>query len=148
MKAKTLYRISGIPVLADDSGLSVLCLDGAPGIYSARYGSSDVNGKLSDFDRNAYLLKKMEGSADRRAFFVCCLVLMLDEYRYFTVQETFPGIIAEEPRGTNAFGYDPVFYVSDRGKMLAELSPAVKNSISHRGKAGTVMAGLLSVLSK
>lgn len=148
LKAEALFAMANKPVLADDSGLSVPALNGAPGIYSARYGSSDNDIKLTDEVRNRYLLEKMNHISDRQAFFVCCLVLVLGPYRLFSVQETFAGYIADKPSGANGFGYDPVFYIKEKNKTLAELSPEEKNLISHRGRAGKVMAELLQVLNK
>ena len=139
LKAKTLYDTVRRPVLADDSGLSVAALDGAPGIYSARYGSTEEGVKRTDRERNEYLLntlKKQPGQPQKQAFFVACLVLICGDYRFFCVQETVEGEITHTPRGENGFGYDPVFYLPSYGKTTAELSPEEKNRISHRGKAG------------
>ncbi len=147
-KAKALFSQVKIPVIADDSGLCVPALGGEPGVYSARYGS-DGNAKLTDADRNIFLLKKMEGlteRSDRKAFFVCSIVLVLDCYRFYVCQETIEGEITFEPRGNCGFGYDPVFFVSKSGKTVAEMSPEEKNSISHRGKAGKAMASLIDRL--
>lgn len=128
------------PVLADDSGLSVHALDGAPGIYSSRYGAGPQDGeKLPADERNRYLLAKLNGVRDRHGFFVCCLVFVISEYRFYSVQETLEGEIARESRGDGGFGYDPVFYLSQFGKTVAELPEQKKHSLSHRGKAGKVM---------
>jgi XTP/dITP diphosphohydrolase len=136
IKAQALYKVVKRPVLADDSGISVPALGGEPGVYSARYGSQEGGKPLESPERNTYLLKKMENITDRRAFFVCSMVLMLDDYRIYTVQETFSGIIALSPSGIEGFGYDPLFYLEQYGKTVAELPAEVKNRISHRGKAG------------
>ena len=141
-KALALHKIVGLPVIADDSGLSVPALGGEPGIYSARYGS-EGNEKLSDSDRNNYLLEKMETVKDRRAFFVCSMVFLIDEYKFFTAQETVEGTITHKPAGENGFGYDPLFYIDQFKKTAAELSPEEKHSVSHRGKAGRVIAEII-----
>lgn len=142
-KARTLFELAGGPVLADDSGLSVAALNGEPGIYSSRYGMPEGGPELPADERNWYLLAKMEGIVDRRAFFVCCMVLILDEYRFFVAQETLPGTITESPAGTGGFGYDPVFFLSEYGKTVAEIDEAEKNRISHRGIAGRRIRAIL-----
>ena len=140
-KALHLYRLTNSPVLADDSGLEVVGLGGQPGIYSSRYGSQ--KGKLSDFQRNAYLLKRAASLDDRACFFVCCMVAVLEERRLLVVQETMPGLLALQPSGSGGFGYDPVVYLPDKGKTVAELSDEQKDAISHRGKAARRLAALL-----
>jgi XTP/dITP diphosphohydrolase len=140
-KALHLYQLIETPVLADDSGLEVAGLGGEPGIYSSRYGSVDV--KLSDFERNAYLLNRAATLGDRACYFVCCMVAVLGEKRFFVVQETFPGMLAAEPSGSGGFGYDPVVYLPEKGKTVAELSDEEKDAISHRGKAARRLAALL-----
>lgn len=144
IKAKALYGKAGIPTLADDSGLSVLALDGAPGIHSSRYGSLDGSKKLSDGDRNQLLLQVMKDKNERRCAFYCCLVFLYGEDRYLAVQETCPGILAQIPAGKGGFGYDPLVFLPELGKTVAELSPKEKNSVSHRGRAGRAMAALLN----
>jgi XTP/dITP diphosphohydrolase len=140
-KALHLYKLIGTPVLADDSGLEVVGLGGEPGIYSSRYGSADS--KLSDFERNAYLLNRAASLSDRACFFVCCMVAVLGEKRFFVVQETFHGVLAAEPSGFGGFGYDPVVYLPEKGKTVAELSDDEKDAISHRGKAARRLAALI-----
>lgn len=130
-------------VVADDSGLVIPALDGAPGIYSARYGSDVFGRMLESHERNEYLLRQMKGITDRQAFFVCCMTMIIDDYRIYTVQETMEGTIIDEETGTGGFGYDPVFYLPDLGKTVAQLSADEKNSISHRGKAGAGVERLL-----
>ena len=130
-------------VLADDSGLCVRALGGGPGIFSARYGSDVFGRMLESPERNGYLLEQMAGMTDRKASFVCCMSLILDEYRIYTVQEQLDGEIIGEEVGTGGFGYDPVFYLPAYGKTVAELPPELKNAISHRGKAGKLLAALL-----
>ena len=146
LKAETLYALVKRPVLADDSGLCVNALGGAPGIYSARYGSTADGVVLSDTDRNLLLLKNMAGQTDRKAFFVCAMVLITAPYRVYSVQESFDGQIASSPYGGGGFGYDPVFIDALSGKTAAELTDIEKNSVSHRGKAGKVMSSLLEAL--
>ncbi|MCG8452488.1 MAG: non-canonical purine NTP pyrophosphatase [Spirochaetales bacterium] len=138
-----------LPVLADDSGLSVPALQGAPGVYSARYGSQEGGPELASEERNALLLSNMnhlEG-LDREAFFVCCMVLILEDYREFTVQETFPGRIATSPAGCGGFGYDPIFFLEQEAVTVAELQDEEKDKRSHRGLAGQRIHALLESLA-
>ncbi|MCQ2604600.1 MAG: RdgB/HAM1 family non-canonical purine NTP pyrophosphatase [Spirochaetia bacterium] len=145
-KAMYIYKKIGKPVIGEDSGLSVPALNGEPGIYSARYGA--VNGvKLADDVRNQYLLDKMKDIKDRRAFFVCCMVLVLGEYRYYVIQETMDGLVTLKPEGSGGFGYDPVFYHEGAGKTAGEMTPEEKNSISHRGRACSKMKLLIQALA-
>lgn len=143
IKAKTLYALAGMPTLADDSGLSVATLGGAPGIHSSRYGSKDGRAKLSAVERNALLLAEMKGVGDRACAFYCCLVFLYGTDRYLCVQETCPGVLAEAPKGDGGFGYDPLVFLPELGKTVAELEPEAKNRVSHRGKAAKVMNALL-----
>ncbi len=142
-KALHLCHLVETPVLADDSGLEVTGLGGQPGIYSSRYGSTVGKTKLSDAERNTYLLSRASSLSDRSCFFVCCMVLVLDEKRFIAAQETFHGVLAGEPSGSGGFGYDPVVYLPEIGKTVAELSDAEKDSLSHRGKAAERLLGLL-----
>jgi XTP/dITP diphosphohydrolase len=139
---------AGLPVLADDSGLSVPALGGAPGVLSARYGSTGTGRDLESAERNALLLRNMDllDGGDRQAFFVCCMVLLLDDYRVFTAQETFSGVIARAPAGSGGFGYDPVFLLPSRGCTVAELEDREKDAVSHRGRAGLRVRALLDSL--
>ena len=134
-KAMTLYRGARRPVIADDSGLCVHALGGEPGVLSNRYGAGADGVPLAAPQRNAYLLDRMEGQADRAAYFVCCLVLVLGEDRFLVAQETVDGLIADAPRGANGFGYDPLFLLPARGLSMAELGNEEKDSVSHRGRA-------------
>ena len=104
--------------------------------------------KLSDPEKNAFLLKNMEGTKDRKAFFVCSMVLVMNEYRYFVAQETMEGEIALEPAGEKGFGYDPVLYIPAAGKTVAQMSDEEKNALSHRGKAGRKMKLIIESLAK
>ncbi|MCK5736897.1 MAG: RdgB/HAM1 family non-canonical purine NTP pyrophosphatase [Spirochaetaceae bacterium] len=151
IKARTLAEsANGRPVLADDSGLSVPALGGAPGVYSARYGSEESGIELEAPERNQLLLRNMVDikGGDRAAFFVCCMALILDEYRIFTAQETFGGMIAEEPFGEGGFGYDPIFHLPGRNCSVAEMTAEEKDRISHRGRAGLRIKAILDSLEK
>ena len=147
-KAKTLYDLVKKPVLADDSGLVVPSLDGEPGIYSSRYGSDEAGRMLEQKERNAYLLEKMMDITDRRAYFVCCMVLILEDERYFACQETVHGRITLKPAGTGGFGYDPLFFLDDFNKTVAELPEDEKNRISHRGLAGKRMESIIAGIER
>jgi XTP/dITP diphosphohydrolase len=134
-KAIALYHAAKRPIIADDSGLCVAALGGEPGVYSSRYGAGVDGALLDSSKRNAYLLDRMEGIEDRAAFFVCCMVLLVEESRFFIAQETVHGTVAESPRGDKGFGYDPLFLLPDRGMTIAELPDEEKDAISHRGRA-------------
>jgi XTP/dITP diphosphohydrolase len=143
IKAGALYSLVKEPVIADDSGLCVDALCGRPGVFSARYGSE--NGKsLDDAGRNALLLEELAGAGERSARFVCAMVLMFDENRFFLVQEALEGTIIGEARGGGGFGYDPLLYIAEKGCTVAELPDEEKNALSHRGKAGRRIAALLA----
>jgi XTP/dITP diphosphohydrolase len=153
IKARTLYRLVREPVIADDSGLCVDALGGRPGIYSARYagppGSPDAeNGERLDAPRrNALLLEELGDTPRRSARFVCAMTLFLGEDRFCAAQETLEGEIVRDPgaaRGSGGFGYDPILYLPEKGCTVAELSEADKNLISHRGKAGRIVAAILA----
>ncbi len=143
-KALALHRLLDRPVLADDSGLCVEALGGEPGILSARYGSGSLTEKLSNPERIAFLLGRMKGQADRRAHFVCCMVLALGGDRFLVAQETVHGLLAEAPRGSGGFGYDPIFHLPELGRTLAELTDEEKDRISHRGRAARRLLSALS----
>ena len=146
IKARSLYELLGIPSMADDSGLCVEALGGKPGIGSARYGS---NGKelLAASEKNSLLLSELAGVSNRNCAFVCCLVFYYGKQRFMCVQETLEGEIAGSPSGKGGFGYDPIVYLPQYGKTVAELSADEKNRISHRGKAAQRMATMLATLS-
>lgn len=132
LKADAVMKASGLPVLADDSGLMVDALDGAPGVYSARYGH-----KASDKERTAYLLENMKDVPEerRRAKFVCVITCLFPDGRKIVARGECPGVIARAPHGENGFGYDPVFYLPELGMTYAELPSEQKNAISHRARA-------------
>jgi XTP/dITP diphosphohydrolase len=140
LKARALSASSGRWALADDSGLEVAALGGAPGVKSARYSDPGA-----DDTRNiAKLLREMEGRADRKARFVCVLALSAPDGKLVLAEGALEGVIAEAPRGTNGFGYDPVFVVPSLGRTVAELSLEEKQSISHRSNAARRLLHLLS----
>jgi XTP/dITP diphosphohydrolase len=133
IKAETLADMINEPVVADDSGLEVDYLNGEPGVYSARYAGS----QKSDADNNAKLLKELEGVSQekRTARFVCVLALAQPGEETVFFKGTCEGQIAVEPAGDQGFGYDPIFYLPEKGKMMAELTQTEKAVISHRGEA-------------
>ena len=132
-KARHLHGLIGLPTLADDSGLAVAALGGAPGVRSARFAPPGE--ELDDAGRCAYLLSLLDGAADRSAAFICCIAIVLDARRLLLVQEAVAGRIAQQPRGARGFGYDPVFLVGRGRRTMAELSAADKDRLSHRGRA-------------
>lgn len=132
LKAETVMKAFGMPTIADDSGLMVDALGGAPGVYSARYG-----GISDDKERNAYLLRNMKDipEEERTAKFVTVITCLWPDGRKIVARGECPGRILFAPAGENGFGYDPLFYVEEYGRSFAELEPDVKNSISHRARA-------------
>ena len=133
IKARAISKLTGLPALADDSGLEVDYLNGEPGIYSARY-----LGKNTDYDyKNNYIIDKLKDAKDeeRSARFVCVISLVLPDGREFVKKGVMEGKIGYEIKGENGFGYDPIFYLPQYGKTSAEISAEEKNKISHRGKA-------------
>lgn len=138
IKARAAAR-SGYPGLGDDSGLTVRALDGAPGIYSARYAGEHGN----DEANNALLLQNLRGESDRAAAFVCALALAFPDGRVLHAEGRVKGEILTAPRGEGGFGYDPLFYYPPFKKTLAEISREQKNEISHRGAAIRALAALL-----
>ena len=131
IKARAVMEASGLPAVADDSGLVVEALGGAPGVFSARYGGESVR---SDEERNALLLKNMENEEHRSAKFVSVIAVAYPDGRVLCARGEVHGEIARGERGANGFGYDPLFLLPD-GRHMAELSSEEKNSISHRGNA-------------
>jgi len=130
-KASFTARVLGFPAIADDSGLTVDALGGAPGIYSARYAGEHAG----DEQRCAKLLKEMEGISNRKAAFECVISIAVPTGPALTYEARCEGLIAQQPAGSNGFGYDPVFYYPPLGKTFAELTREEKNTVSHRGKA-------------
>lgn len=142
IKARHASLTTGLPAIADDSGLVVDVLDGRPGVYSARYSGAGAT-DASNIDR---LLQELEGVPDekRAAAFHCCAVYVsADDSTSLVAEGRWPGRILAERRGTGGFGYDPVFFDPDCGRTAAELGPELKNALSHRGKALTALAGML-----
>jgi len=137
IKAREVSRLTNEIVIADDSGLEIEYLDGAPGIYCSRFAGEGA----SDEDRNRKLLKLLEGVPfeKRKARFVCVIAVVYPEGDYFTVKGICEGYIGFEPKGNNGFGYDPLFYIQEYGKTMAEMDPEDKHKISHRGKALRLM---------
>ena len=132
LKARAVMEASGMAAIADDSGLMVDALNGAPGVYSARYGGLDT-----DRARTALLLHNLEGVPEERrtARFVSAIACVLPDGRVVTARGVCEGRILFETRGSNGFGYDPVFYVPQLGKTFAEAGGSEKNAVSHRGNA-------------
>lgn len=133
-KAREITEITGLPALADDSGLCVVALDGMPGVFSARYASTDDN-NASDQANRDLLLKNMEGITDRRAYFACAIALTMPDGTSYETEGKFWGEIGFEEKGENGFGYDSLFFVPEFNMTSAEMSPEQKNSMSHRGEA-------------
>ena len=134
IKAEAVMKATGLPALADDSGIAVDALGGEPGIYSARYGFDE---SLDDWGRLQLLLKNTEAVPDgqRQARFVCVITLVTPEGRTIQTRGEIHGELTREPRGENGFGYDPIFYYPPLGKTTAELSSEEKNRVSHRANA-------------
>ena len=131
LKARAVMEASGMPAIADDSGLCVDCLGGAPGVYSARYGGPE----LDDAGRYRLLLENMRGQMPRTAQFVSAITCCFPNGDVLTARGECPGTIAYAPMGEGGFGYDPVFFVPPLKKTFAQLTPEEKNAVSHRGKA-------------
>jgi XTP/dITP diphosphohydrolase len=132
-KARHASGASGLPALADDSGICVDALDGAPGVYSARYAGEPSSDKAN----NQKLISALQGESNRAAHYVCALVFVnhADDPQPLQVQTQWHGLIQHQPAGTNGFGYDPYFFLPDQNMTAAELDPILKNAMSHRGQA-------------
>ena len=149
IKAVYYARHAGRPCMADDSGLEVDALGGAPGVLSARFSGVSGTRETRDLANNKKLIKELQGVAEsnRHARFVCAMCLVAADGQVLAeTRGTFEGVIIDQPRGDNGFGYDPHLYVPELGKTSAELSPADKNSRSHRGNATRQMTDLISEL--
>jgi len=146
LKARELQKLlnNKDPVIADDSGLCVDALGDRPGVLSARYGMENGK-KLTSHEQNLLLLDELGDKHVRTARFVCSMVLFFSNDRFYIIQETIEGEIVKKSdmRGDGGFGYDPIFYIPQFGRTLAELSSEEKNAISHRGKAGKLIATLI-----
>ena len=134
LKAAAVMKATGLPALADDSGIAVDALNGEPGIYSARYGFDE---SLDDWGRVLLLLKNTEHVPDekRQAQFVCVITMVTPEGQTIQARGEVHGYLTREPAGEGGFGYDPIFYYPPYGKTLAEVSPEEKNAVSHRANA-------------
>lgn len=130
-KASFTARVLGYPAIADDSGLCVEALDGAPGVYSARYAGENA----TDAENVAKLLKELEGKKNRNASFKCVISLAVPTGAALTYEGECKGVITTEPAGDNGFGYDPLFFSPEFNKTFAQLTMEEKGSISHRGRA-------------
>ena len=139
LKADAIAAVSGMPAIADDSGLIVDALGGEPGLFSSSYGGE----KLTDNQRSLYLLGKMENMEQRRAKFVCAIVCSFPDGKHITATGECHGEIVTEPHGWDGFGYDPVFVPDGKDRTMAELTMDEKNKISHRGVALREFSGLL-----
>ncbi len=133
-KAREIAEITGCAALADDSGLCVSALGGAPGVISARYAGGGVV-HSTDAENNALLLKNLEGATDRAAYFICAMALVYPDGRLVSAEGYMYGNIIDTPRGSQGFGYDPLFLPVGEVRTVAELSDSEKNAISHRGNA-------------
>ena len=157
IKAKALWDMVHCPVLADDSGICVDALDGAPGIYSSRYAGPDFmkgkpdGTKISQDEQNIFIVQQTSDAikagyaGGRKAHYTCAMVLYMGPDRLFVCQETMEGEIIDDisnARGTGGFGYDPLFYLPEFGKTAAELTADEKNAISHRGIASRLLKKL------
>lgn len=134
LKAETVMKATGLPALADDSGIAVDALNGEPGIYSARYGFDD---SLDDWGRLQLLLKNTEQVPDdkRQAKFVCVITLVTPQGQTIQARGEVHGMLLRAPAGENGFGYDPIFYYPPLGKSLAQVTAEEKNQVSHRANA-------------
>ncbi len=161
IKARALYELVKCPVLADDSGICVDALDGAPGIYTSRYAGPDFmkgkpdGSKISQEEQNAFLVRQTREAVEKgkapgpAAHYTCSMVLYMGKDRLFVAQETMEGEIIgniEESRGTGGFGYDPIFYLPEEKRTAAELTADEKNAISHRGKASRIIKSIADQL--
>ena len=139
LKARAVMEASGLPAIADDSGVCVDALNGAPGVYSARYGGPE----LDDAGRYKLLLANMRGAASRTAHFTSAIACVFPNGDAIEAEGVCPGTIAFAPQGSGGFGYDPVFFLPELRKTYAQLTPEEKAAVSHRGKALAVFDGKL-----
>ncbi len=144
IKARHVKAQTSMAALADDSGLMVDCLDGAPGVYSARYAGENAD----DQSNRKKLFSEMRGAADRSARFVCALTLILPDGEIITADGETKGHITESEEGSNGFGYDVMFFSDELGKSFGMADEAEKNSVSHRAKAAAALAEKLKNLRK
>lgn len=137
LKARAVCKATGKPSLADDSGLCVEALGGAPGVYSARYSGG------GDAENRALLLENLKGEENRKACFRCCIVLVFPDGREYVAEGKTEGLILREERGAGGFGYDSLFLSDDLGVTFAEADEGEKNAVSHRGRAMRKLRELL-----
>jgi len=158
IKARSLWQIVHKAVIADDSGICVDALGGAPGIYTSRYAGPDFmqgkadGSKISQEDQNRLLIEQLNstGSKDRSCHYTCAMVLLLNPDRFFVAQETFEGQLInsiEEQSGSGGFGYDPIVFLPQYNQTVADISAEEKNKISHRGKAVMAIKKILDNLN-
>jgi XTP/dITP diphosphohydrolase len=151
-KARHASRLTRMPAFADDSGICVAALGGAPGVHSARYAGPEVEGgrEAQDERNNRKLLSELAGSRDRRAHYYCVIVLVrhAEDPEPLIAEGRWYGEVIDEPRGANGFGYDPYFHVPVLGRTAAELEPDVKNGVSHRGQALRELVARLQAVSQ
>ena len=145
-KARHAARITGLPAIADDSGICAEALGGAPGVFSARFAGEPCD----DQRNNELLVEKLQGQTNRRAHYTCVLVAVrhADDPEPIVAEGRWYGEIIDAPRGTGGFGYDPVFFVPQLKKTFSQLSAEEKNAISHRGKALEIFMGKLEEYMK
>lgn len=144
-KARAIAKYTGLPVMADDSGLSVDALEGRPGVYSARYGGEGI----SDTERNLKLLDEMKDIViGRTAHFICVIALIFPDGSEHVTEGRCSGEIITEMRGANGFGYDPIFFLHEYNKTMAQIPIETKNQISHRAKALDKAAALLGEIQQ
>lgn len=143
-KARHAARLTGLPALADDSGLCMRALNGEPGVYSARYAQR-AGGEKSDAANNAYLVARLQGVADRRGYYYCVLVLVrhAEDPEPLIAEGRWHGELIDAPRGEHGFGYDPHFYLPELKATAAQLDPSLKNARSHRAIALRALLTLL-----
>lgn len=157
IKARALWNLVHEPVIADDSGICVDALGGEPGIYTSRYAGPDFmhgkadGSKISQEQQNSFLIQQLNDtkSENRSCHYTCAMVLLLNPDRFFVAQETFEGQLIhsiKEAAGNGGFGYDPIVYLPDYKKTVAQISSEEKNRISHRGKALKTIAKILENL--
>ena len=139
IKAKTISKEFNCIAISDDSGLEVEALNNAPGIYSARYA-----GTHNDDDNNKLLIKNLKGIENRKARYVCAICVYYPDGKYLITKGIVNGLIIDEPKGQNGFGYDPYFYIEEFDKTFAEVSLEKKNTISHRANAIRKMKELIN----
>lgn len=144
-KARHAARLTGLAAIADDSGICVTALDGAPGVYSARYAGEPK----SDQRNNAKLVAALTGIAQREAYYYCVMVYLrhANDPQPLIAEGRWHGEIIDDARGSDGFGYDPHFFIRELGKTAAELSPAQKDALSHRGQALAHLAAQLGQIS-